>query len=382
MQFTFQNTTRIFFGEGQISTIAGEIPTDCKVLVVYGTGSIKKNGVYEQVCASLIGHEWGEFGGIEPNPQYDTLMQAVKLIKRDNYEFLLAVGGGSVIDGAKFLSVASQYQGEDPWDILKFGKLPDKALPISCVLTLPAASSESNIGSVISRGQEKLFFKDERVRPKFAILDPSTTLSLSEDQICNGIVDAYVHILEQYLTYPVDAKVQDRFSESLLQILLEEGQRVLKSNNNMDARSNLMWAISIAHNGLLGAGVPQDWTTHMIGHELTGNYGIAHARSLTIILPAVMKLRREQKKDKLIQYANRVFGLDTSNEQEAVEVAIQKTLAFFKFMKMPTSLTEIGLDGETVNTVLNSLAYHERLCLGEHGDIGIDECRLILELAK
>ncbi|SHI15320.1 NADP-dependent alcohol dehydrogenase [Ferrimonas marina] len=381
MKFSFDNATEIHFGQGQIAQIAEAIPPGAKVLLTYGGGSIKQNGVYDQVVAALSQHQWGEFSGIEANPQYDTLMAAVAMIRQEGYDYLLAVGGGSVVDGTKFLSVAAPFQGEDPWAILAEGISSQGALPLGCVLTLPATGSESNIAAVVSRGGSKLFFYDRRVRPKFAVLDPSVTLSLSPRQVANGVVDAYVHVMEQYLTYPVHAKVQDRFAEGLLLTLMEEGPKALEQPDDLTVRSNLMWAATMALNGLIGAGVPQDWTTHMIGHELTALYGVDHARSLSIMLPAVMWERREAKRAKLLQYARRVHGITDGAEDARVQGAIEATVAFFRHMGVPTSLSEAEIGPEAVEQVLANLKAHGREAMGEHGDIGLQQCRAILESA-
>ena len=295
--FTYSNTTTIHFGSGQITKLSEEIPKGSKVLLCYGGGSIKKNGVYDQVATALAGYTWGEFSGIEPNPQFDTLMKAVEKIREESYDYILAVGGGSVIDGCKFIALAAPFSG-DPWTILSEQVPGTQAVPMGCVLTLPATGSETNVASVVSLGNDKLYFFSPLVRPRFAVLDPQTTLSLSPRQVSNGVVDAYVHTLEQYLTFPVAAKVQDRFAEGLLHTLIEEGPKALATPEDLAVRSNIMWAATQALNGLIGSGVPQDWTTHMIGHELTGLFGVDHARSLSIMLPSVMRKRRSQKRSK------------------------------------------------------------------------------------
>ncbi|MCQ1058045.1 iron-containing alcohol dehydrogenase [Photobacterium sp. ZSDE20] len=380
-KFTYQNPTRIHFGEGQIAAITNDIPQDKKVLVIYGGGSIKKNGVYEQVEAALSEHNWGEFAGVEPNPQYDTLMKAVKKIKDEGFDYLLAVGGGSVVDGTKFIAAAAAYQGEDPWNILAQQHPVESALPLGCVLTLPATGSESNMGAVVSRGKDKLAFMTPKVQPLFAVLDPTTTLSLSPRQVANGVVDAYVHVMEQYLTFPANAKVQDRFAEGLLLNLIEEGPKALATPDDIDVRANIMWTATQALNGLIGVGVPQDWTTHMIGHELTGNYGIDHARTLSIVLPAVMRERREDKEGKLLQYAERVFGITEGSTDERIEQAISHTIAFFKQMEVPTSLSDIELGTADIDTLVTSLERHGMKALGERGNITISDSRAILEAA-
>jgi len=379
--FTFQNTTRIHFGEGQISKIAKELPDKARVMIIYGGGSIKTNGIYEQVSKVLSKRTWFEFSGIEVNPKYDTLMKAVKQIKSKQIDYLLAVGGGSVIDGAKFIAAAACYQGEDPWHILSKHLPVEAALPLGCVLTLPATGTETNTGSVVTRDKNKLGFLSAKVRPRFAILDPSTTLTLSERQIGNGVVDAFVHTMEQYLTYPVNARVQDRFAEGLLLTLMEEGPVALDDKENLETRGNIMWSATLALNGLIGAGVPQDWTTHMIGHEITGLFNIDHARTLSILLPAVMQYKQRQKQQKLLQYATRVLNIRSGDSNAQIKEAIAKTKQFFKTMGLPTSLSEVEIDEKQIEVILESLKSHGMTALGERQDIGIEHAREILQLA-
>ncbi|WP_057830351.1 iron-containing alcohol dehydrogenase [Colwellia sp. TT2012] len=400
LNFNFQNQTHIHFGEGTISVIATEIPLNARVLVVYGGGSIKANGVYQQVIDALAKHTWFEFSGIEPNPTYDTLMKAQEIIKAENIDYLLAVGGGSVIDGAKFIAAAALYEGNsegntegnsegdsevnDPWDILAKQQAVTKALPIGAVLTLPATGSESNGNSVVTRDGNKLPFSSPLVCPLFAVLDPSVTLSLSDRQISNGVVDAFVHTIEQYLTYGVNGKVQDRFSEGLLLTLIEEGPKALvpATKENLEVRANIMWSATMALNGLIGAGVPQDWSTHMIGHELTGAFGIDHARTLSIILPAVMKVRREQKREKLLQYASRVWQINEGDDDDArIDQAILLTEQFFQQMQVPIRLSEVDLGSKDIDLLINRLEQHGMTALGEHDDITLAISREILTKA-
>lgn len=379
--FSFHNPTHVQFGQGKIASLTRLIGQNKKILMLYGGGSIKQNGVYQQVLDALKDHDIGEFSGIEPNPQYDTLIKAVELIKKEGYDYLLAVGGGSVVDGAKFIAAAACFNEGDPWAILAQGAKVTEALPIGCVLTLPATGSETNPASVVSRGKDKLAFVSRLVRPEFAVLDPATTLTLSPRQVANGVVDAYVHVIEQYLTYPVDAKVQDRFAEGLLLTLIEEGPKALTTPDDLSVRSNIMWSATQALGGLIGAGVPQDWSTHMIGHELTGLHGVDHARSLSIMLPAVLKVRREQKKEKLLQYAERVFNITEGSEDERIDGAIAATEAFFEQMQVPTRLSHVDLDGSNIDELINSLEAHGRLTLGEHQDIDLETSRVILNAA-
>jgi NADP-dependent alcohol dehydrogenase len=380
--FTFSNPTKIVFGEGQIKELANLVPANARILVTYGGGSIKKNGVYEQVTKALEGKTWFEFSGIEPNPHYETLMKAVELIKKEKIDFLLPVGGGSVIDGTKLIAAAVNFEGE-PWDIMAKHQPFYSALPIGCVLTLPATGTESNGNSVITKAatQEKLSFGSPLVYPQFAILDPTTTYSLPPRQIANGAVDAFVHIMEQYLTYPVDAKVQDRFAEGLLMTLIEEGPRSLKEPTNYMVRANVMWAATMALNGLIGVGVPQDWATHMIGHELTAMHGLDHAQTLAVVLPAVMQHQRDKKRAKLLQYGRRVWNLNNANEDELIDAAIAATRGFFEQMGTPTTLSSYGVGRESIPKLVDMLVKHDLLTLGEHGAITPQASREILELA-
>ncbi|MGS2720237.1 iron-containing alcohol dehydrogenase [Paraglaciecola aestuariivivens] len=383
LNFTFQNPTKIYFGEDQTKAIAKAIPKDARVLLVYGGGSIKHNGVYQQVTGALAAHTWFEFSGIEPNPSYHTLMKAQAIIQSEKIDYILAVGGGSVVDGSKFIAAAACYQGDDPWDILAKGQPVKQALPIGTVLTLPATGTESNGNSVVTRDGNKLAFTSPLVCPQFAVLDPKVTLSLSARQVGNGVVDAFVHTIEQYLTYSVNAKVQDRFSEGLLQTLIEEGPKALaaETKDDLTTRANIMWSATMALNGLIGAGVPQDWSTHMIGHELTGAFGIDHARTLSIVLPAVMKVRRQHKRDKLLQYAERVWQITEGSADERIDKAIAATESFFQTMQVPIRLSEVDLGKNDIDLLIERLEQHGMTALGEQGDITLEVSREILNQA-
>lgn len=380
LNFSFQNTTQIHFGEDQIKTIRKAIPKTAKVLVTYGGGSIKNNGVYDQVAQALSEHTWFEFSGIEPNPSYDTLMKSQAIIREHDIDFLLAVGGGSVVDGTKFIAAAAMFEGDDPWDFVAKGQPIKQALPIGCVLTLPATGSETNAGAVVTRDGNKLPFFSPLVRPLFAVLDPAVTLSLSDRQISNGVVDAFVHTMEQYLTYSVNGKVQDRFAEGLLLTLIEEGPKALAadSTDDLEVRGNIMWAATMALNGLIGAGVPQDWATHMIGHELTGAHGIDHARTLSIVLPAVMKVCTEAKREKLLQYAERIWNLTEGDDDTRINRAIELTEQFFETMQVPTRLSQVDLGEGDIDALIEKLTQHGMVKLGEHGVITPEVSREIL----
>lgn len=380
--FSFHNPTNIIFGEGQISALATLVPDNARILLTYGGGSIKANGVYDQVIAALKGKIYFEFSGIEPNPHYETLMKATALVKEKKLDFILAVGGGSVIDGSKLIAAAAHFEGE-PWDILEKHAPVTSALPLGCVLTLPATGTESNGNSVVTKAatQQKLAFGSPLVYPVFAVLDPTTTYTLPPRQIANGVVDAFVHIMEQYLTYPVNAKVQDRFAEGLLLTLIEEGPKALATPKDYEVRSNVMWAATMALNGLIGVGVPQDWTTHMIGHELTAMHGLDHAQTLAIVLPSVMNQQREQKRGKLIQYGKRVWGLDNANEEELIDAAIAATKNFFEQMGVPTTFKGYGLDGSSIPQLVDKVITHNPNPLGERSDITAEVTRKILQAA-
>ncbi|MDD5297279.1 MAG: iron-containing alcohol dehydrogenase [Rhodocyclaceae bacterium] len=380
--FTFHNPTKIFFGRGQISAISKEIPADARVLVTYGGGSVRANGVLDQVLAAIEGRTVFEFGGIEPNPSYETLMGAVEVIRRESIDFLLAVGGGSVIDGSKFLALAPFAVG-DPWKILSERQRVDRALPLGTVLTLPATGSEMNSGAVITKKSEqaKLVFSSPLTFPRFSVLDPTTTFTLPVRQVANGVVDAFVHVVEQYLTYPVAAAVQDRYAEGLLLTLVEEGPRTLAQPEDYDARANLMWVACQALSGLIGAGVPQDWTTHMIGHELTARFGLDHARTLAVVLPATLIVRREAKREKLLRYADRVWGLASGAEEERMDGAIAATRRFFESLGVPTRLSDYGIGAGSIPGLVAALEAHGMRALGERRDVSLEVSRRILEAA-
>lgn len=380
--FTFYNPVRIHFGEGQINQLAQELAPEARVLITYGGGSVLRNGVMDQVRTALAGRTVFEFGGIEPNPTYETLMKAVALARAEKIDFLLAVGGGSVLDGTKFIAAAIPFEGE-PWDILAKGATLHSAVPLGTVLTLPATGSESNTFAVISRSEthDKLAFGNPLVFPRFAVLDPLTTYTLPARQVGNGVVDAFVHVMEQYLTYPVDAKIQDRFAEGILLTLIEEGPRALTEPENYAVRSNLMWAATMALNGLIGVGVPQDWSTHMIGHEITARHGLDHAQTLAVVLPAMLEVQRDAKRAKLLQYADRVWGLRDGDENARIDGAIAKTRDFFERMQLRTRLSQYDIPAETIPAILDKLAAHGGAALGERKEVTLSVSRKVLELA-
>ena len=383
LNFDFYNPTQVLFGKGQLATLEKLIPAGARVLVVYGGGSIRGNGVYDEVMAALAGHHVSEFAGVEPNPSYETLMGAIAQVKAEKIDFLLAVGGGSVIDGTKFIA-AGALLDEDPWTILeKHGVNVTRAMPFGAVLTLPATGSEMNAAAVVTRKstQEKFAFMNRHVFPKFAILDPSKTMTLPARQVGNGVVDAFAHVMEQYLTYPVNAKVQDRFAEGLLLTLIEEGPKALASPDDYDVRANIMWCATLALNGLIGAGVPQDWATHMIGHELTALYHLDHAQTLAVIMPSMLRARKEGKRAKLLQFAERVWGVTDGDDDSRIEAAISKMEAFFNQMGVKTRLGDYQLGAKDIDAVLAVLEKHRMVKLGEQRDVNLAVSRKVLEMS-
>lgn len=381
--FDFFNPTHILFGKGRIADLAHAVPAHAKVMVLYGGGSIRSNGVLESVLKALSPRQVVEFSGIEPNPSYETLMMAVEQIRAQGIDFLLAVGGGSVIDGTKFVAAAVQYNGE-PWEIVeKRGSTVKSALPFGAVLTLPATGSEMNSTSVVTRKsiKAKMAFSNRLLYPEFSVLDPTTSFSLPAKQVGNGVVDAFVHVMEQYMTYPANAPLQDRFAEGLLQTLVEQGPKALSQPDDYDVRANIMWCATLALNGLIGAGVPHDWATHMVGHELTALHGLDHAQTLAIILPGMLVVRKESKRAKLLQYAERVWHLQEGSDDDRIDRAIALTREFFERMGVGTRLSDYGLGAEIIEPLLKHLEAHRMTALGERRDVTIDVSRKVLELS-
>ncbi|MFN8255748.1 MAG: iron-containing alcohol dehydrogenase [Bacteroidales bacterium] len=380
--FNFYNPVTILFGKGKTTEISNHIPANSTILLLYGGGSIKQNGVYDMVKKSIANFETIEFGGIEPNPTYETCMEAVKLIKKENADFILAVGGGSVLDASKFIAAAVKFQGNDPWDLLAKRAAVKQALPIGTVLTLPATGSEMNGNSVISRKStlEKLAFGSPLLLPKFSVLDPEFTYSLPVRQVINGIIDAYVHVMEQYLTYPVNSPVQDRIAEGILITLIEEGQKAMELKTpDYNNRANIMWAATMALNGIIGAGVKHDWATHTIGHELTAFHGIDHAITLSIVLPGVMQKMKTKRKERLLQYSDRVWGIGSGTPDEKIEFAIKKTEEFFRKLGAKTLLSEHSVGKETITKIVTRFKDRKMLAIGMQQDISLPDVEELLE---
>lgn len=381
LNFEFQNPTRIVFGKDTVARLDTLVPQNARVLILYGGQSAERNGTLAEVRTALGHRQKFEFGGIEPNPSHETLMKAVELVRAEKLDFLLAVGGGSIIDGTKFVAAAAPFAGE-PWQIVEsMGACVAEALPLGVVLTLPATGSEMNCGAVITRKsiKTKAHFVSPSIFPLFSILDPTKTYTLPARQLANGVVDAFTHVVEQYLTYPAEGRVQDRLAEGLLQTLIEIGPKVVKEPAEYESRANLMWAATMALNGLVGAGVPQDWSTHLIGQEITALYNVDHGQTLAILLPPMLDLRRESKRAKLLQYAERVWHIATGSESERIDLAIQKTRAFFESLGVKTRLADYGIAADAIDGLVRQLELHGMTLLGEHQDVTLELSRKVYE---
>ena len=384
LNFEFKNPTKIIFGKGQIAKLATEIPANAKILMLYGGGSIKKNGIYEQVIDALKGFEVIEFGGIPANPEYEILLDALKIIKSEKITYMLAVGGGSVIDGTKFLSSAALYEGDTPWDILKNAIRTLKGLPFGTVLTLPATGSEMNSSAVITRREtsEKLGMGGTGLFPEFSILDPEVIQSIPERQLANGITDAFTHVLEQYMTYPIGAALQDRFAESIMQTLIEIAPGIMKNPSDYELASNFMWSCTMALNGLIQKGVPTDWAVHAMGHELTAQFNIDHARTLAVIAPSHYRYNFEAKKEKLAQYGKRVWGINVGDTKSIAEAAIAKTEEFFQSLGIKTRLSDYTPNYPgTAEKISQRFIERKWLGIGEHKTLAPDDVKKIVEMS-
>ena len=376
MEFSYHNPTAIEFGQGKIKEIANKIAKDKKILVVYGGGSIKTNGVYDQVIKALENHTFLEFSGVEVNPTIETMNKAVKIVKEEKIDFILAVGGGSVIDGCKYLAAASLYDG-DGWDFLDGTKEVEKALPLGVVLTLAATGSESNNLTVLSKKQtdEKRMYFSNYSYPQFAIMDPSVMATLSDRQLGNGLVDAFVHTSEQYLTHPTTALVNDGYAETLFRGLVKLAD-TWENRRTYTWLENLMHIANQALNFQIGAGVPQDWSTHLIGHELTAYYNLDHARSLAVVQPYLLEVMNEDKKEKIAQLGKNVFGIQ--NDNKAVIKAIE---AVYNKVGVPTKLSDYEIDDKVISNVSAALTKNGYTAMGENANITLDKVATILTMS-
>ena len=384
--FDFYNPTHIVFGKDRLSELDALVPKDAKVLITYGGGSAVRSGLIDRIVTALGNRKVEQFGGIEPNPSLETCERAVAFIKEHGVDFVLAVGGGSVVDATKLIVMGATYDGP-VIDVMKAGvpevpvEMVPNPLPFGTVMTLPATGSEMNNGAVITYGDGKFPVFSSLVFPKFSMLDPTLTFTLPEKQVKNGVIDTFVHTTEQYLTYPVDGRIQDRFSEGILKTMIEIGKETVENPENYDIRANHVWASTLALNGLIGAGVPQDWATHLIGHELTAVYHLDHGITLAIVLPALLEVKKADKLDKLAQYATRVWHITEGTKEEKADKAIAKTREFFESLGVSTHLKDYGLGAEAVDKIVKQLEDHGMTRLGEKGDVTPEVAREILTRA-
>ena len=378
--FVFQNPTKLVFGKGQIAKLSTLIPADKKIMITFGGGSVKKNGVYDQVVEALKGRNYIEFWGIEPNPTVETLRKAIALGLEKKIDFLLAVGGGSVLDGTKLIASGIGEPETEAWDIVLRG-VAKKAIPFASIMTLPATGSEMNSGAVISRSETKEKYAFGSRYPEFSILDPETTYSLPPFQVSCGLADSFVHIMEQYMTTPGQSRVMDRWAEGLLMTLFDIAPQIKKNQHNYELMSDFMLTATLALNDMIRMGVTQDWATHMIGHELTALHGIAHGASLAIVYPATLRVLKDQKQGKLLQYAERVLGITQGSEDERIDKAIEKTESYFRSIGLATRLSEVSIGEDTINTIADRFN-KAGVTYGENGNVTGEVARKILLACK
>lgn len=379
--FVYYNPVKVVFGKDSIASLSDLIPKGQKIMLAYGGGSIKQNGVYDQVVKALKGYEVVEFSGIEPNPAYETCMKAVEIVKAQKIDFILAVGGGSVLDGVKFIAAASKFENGDPWKILADKAEVKSAMPLGSIITLPATGSEMNAYSVVSKKStnEKFAFYSPEVFPKFSIIDPEATFSLPKKQVINGLVDTFVHVVEQYVTFNVNSPLQDRQAESILSTIIEISKDVLNKENDYESRANFFWCATSALNGVISCGVPQDWATHMIGHELTAFYGIDHAQSLAIVLPRVWKYNLELKEEKLLQFGERVFGIEGKDKKKTALKVIKRTEKFFQKLGIKTKLSDYKIDAKDAADKISKRFKTREAKLGEKEQLTYKDIKKILK---
>lgn len=374
--FIFHNPTELVFGKGQIARLSKLIPAGKRIMLTFGGGSARRNGVYDQVVAALEGREWVEFWGIEPNPTVETLREAIALGREHKVDFLLAVGGGSVIDGTKLIAAGLLYKG-DPWEIVIEGRA-EKSVPIGTVLTMSATGSEMNRGAVISRTRTKEKYAFTGDYPLFSVLDPETLYSLPANQVAYGLADTYVHVLEQYMTTPGQSRLMDRWAEGILHTVIEIAPKIRGNQHDYALMSEYMLSATLALNDMIRMGVTQDWATHQIGHELTALHGLSHGATLAIVINGTLRVLRDQKREKLLQYGERVWGITGGSEQERVDRTIAANEAFFASLGLSTRLSQEGIGAQTIAEIERRFnASGERL--GEAANIDGAMARKILE---
>lgn len=377
LNFEFQNPTKLIFGKGSIAKIERQFSRPTKIMLTFGGGSVKRNGVYDQVINALKGHEIVEFWGIEPNPKVETLRKAVELGKQENVEFIIAVGGGSTLDGTKLIACAICHDC-DAWDLVLDPTKVQRAIPFASVMTMPATGSEMNNGAVISNLATKEKYGFYSYYPQWSILDPEVTYSIPPYQVACGIADTFVHVMEQYLTAPNINPLMDRWAEGILLNLIEIAPQIQENPQDYDLMSQYMFSATMGLNRFISMGVPQDWATHNIGHELTALHGVTHGESLSIVLPGTMTVLSEQKHDKILQYGERVWGITEGTDGIRIAEAIGRTEQFFSQLGLATRLSQLNIGEETIAEI--ERRFNERnVQLGECKNVNGAVARAILE---
>lgn len=386
--FTFLSPTKIIFGRGVESRVGEETKAySNKVLLHYGGGTIKRIGLYDRVVKSLkdAGVDFIELGGVQPNPRLSLVKQGIELCRKHNIDFILAVGGGSAIDSAKAIAVGVPYEG-DVWDFYSGKAVPQKALPVGVVLTIPAAGSEASKSSVITNedGWYKRGLNVEIIRPKFAIMNPEITFTLPPYQTACGAADIMAHVMERYFTHQKDVDFTDRLCEATLKTMIRNVPIVLEEPENYEARAEIMWASTIAHNDLLSTGRIGDWASHAIEHELSGIYDVPHGAGLAVVFPAWMKYVYKENVDRFVQFATRVWDveMDFANPERTALEGIYRLTQFFKRIGLPVTLEELGIPDDRLEEMADKCTNKGTNQIGNFKKLGREDVLNILKIAR
>ena len=385
--FTFYTPTKYLFGRG-VETKAGELARQFlgqKIMIVYGHGSVVRSGLLSRVTASLAeaGVSWTELGGVDPNPTDTLVYKGIEEGRKENIDGVLAVGGGSAIDTAKAIALGIPYNG-DFWDFYAGRLVPEKALPVGTVLTIPAAGSEGSGNSVITRldGLHKISLRTESVlRPKFSLLNPELTFTLPPYQTASGIADMMAHIFERYFTMTPGVEITDRVSEGILRAIIEEAPKVMKDPEDYDARANIMWSGTHAHNAVCGTGRREDWVSHFMEHEISAVYGVTHGAGLAVIIPAWMTFMADHNPGKVAQMARRVFDVNSHDDRTAAVEGISCLKAFFGSLGLPVTFAGLGIESPDIPLLVKKLHENKGDIIGGYYPLTATETEQIYRLA-
>lgn len=385
--FTFFSPTKYVFGRG-VENKVGEMTSSMvgrKVLLVYGQGSVIKSGLLDRVKKSLVdaGVDFVELGGIKPNPTDDRVYEGIDIVRREGIEGMVAVGGGSAIDTAKAIACGALYDG-DFWDFYAGKKIVETALPVGVVLTIPAAGSEGSGNSVITKidGMHKISLRTEvALRPRFALMNPELTFTLPPYQTASGIADMMAHIFERYFTMTPEVEITDRVSEGVLKAIIEEAPKVMTCPDDYDARANIMWSGTLAHNGICGTGRREDWVSHFMEHEISSVYGVTHGAGLAVILPAWMTFMADHNPFKVAQMARRVFGVVNHDDRSAAMEGISALKAFFGTLGLPVTFAALGIENPDIDLLVKKLHENKGDVIGGYYQLTAKETAEIYRLA-